>query len=749
MNHPESSRFIQTITIILVLVSFSSLAYCKVIYVDDDAVGANDGTSWENAYKYLQDALADADPAEKPIEIRVAQGIYKPDQGKNRTPGNRNHTFQLINGVTIKGSYAGLGETDPDARNVRHYHTILSGDLNSDDIDLFALNNPFGFLDEPTRAENSYSVVKAISNDKTTVLDGFTISGGNANDMADLWNPHHIGSGIYITKGEPVLINCTFTGNSAHFGGGIFNGGNPIITNCMLIRNAGWEGAGIRNHNSNPVITNCMFIGNIGYEGGGILNHGMSNPILKNCTFSGNSALFWAGAIYNHGSSSPILTNCILWNNFPEELYNSEDSEALVEYSNIRGGQSGEGNTDTDPDFINPGYWAYIDDLNISVKPNDPNAMWICGDYRLTPCSPCIDSGDPNYISEPNETDMDGNSRIIAGRIDMGAYEYPFVYDKPDEGTTPGSWRKYSENPVFSAGEYEQWDSRLNGSIAILKDNEEPVNKYKMWYVGGNQFVEGVGIGYATSSDGINWFRNENNPVLEPVEWWNTSGFSGICAIKDGSVYKLWYEGVDNQNTARIGYATSSDGINWDINNNPVFSPGYNDAWDNEDVGNPCVIKEGSTYKMWYWGDNKLADIDQIGLAVSDDGIKWQRAASNPVVAPDPSIWWQDGEGIGTPHVLRVNSGYVMTYHAADQIENIRIGLATSSDGLEWKKENEPILDLGDENSWESIGIITGSFIQDTRHLKLWYLGIDAFETIKVGLAISCDDIVFDIESEI
>jgi len=54
----------------------------------------------------------------------------------------------------------------------------------------------------------------------------------------------------------------------------------------------------------------------------------------------------------------------------------------------------------------------------------------------------------------------------------------------------------------------------------------------------------------------------------------------------------------------------------------------------------------------------------------------------------------------------------------------------------------------GDENSWESIGIVTGSFIRDTLHLKLWYLGIDASETIKVGLAISCDDIVFDVEAE-
>ena len=131
---------------------------------------------------------------------------------------------------------------------------------------------------------------------------------------------------------------------------------------------------------------------------------------------------------------------------------------------------------------------------------------------------------------------------------------------------------------------------------------------------------------------------------------------------------------------------------------------------------------------MWYWGDNDLTDIDQIGLAVSDDGINWHRISSEPVIGPDPSIWWQDGEGIGTPQVLKVNSGYIMAYHAADQTGTIRIGLATSIDGLEWEKEIIPILDLGDENSWESIGVGPGSLIQDTLHLKLWYLGSDTFE---------------------
>jgi hypothetical protein len=80
-------------------------------------------------------------------------------------------------------------------------------------------------------------------------------------------------------------------------------------------------------------------------------------------------------------------------------------------YSDIKGGWTGEGNIDADPCFVDPGYW-------------DANGVWVDGDYHLLEDSPCVDAGDPNYIAEPNETDLDGKPRVIGGRIDMGAYEY-------------------------------------------------------------------------------------------------------------------------------------------------------------------------------------------------------------------------------------------------------------------------------------------------------------------------------------
>jgi hypothetical protein len=112
-------------------------------------------------------------------------------------------------------------------------------------------------------------------------------------------------------------------------------------------------------------------------------------------------------------------------------------SSLSISYSNIQGGEAGiangshfntrldwgKGNIDADPYFVEPGYWADANDPNIIVEPNDPNAVWVDGDYHLLPDSPCIDTGDPNYVAVPNETELDGNPRVRGDVIDMGAYE--------------------------------------------------------------------------------------------------------------------------------------------------------------------------------------------------------------------------------------------------------------------------------------------------------------------------------------
>jgi predicted outer membrane repeat protein len=182
-------------------------------------------------------------------------------------------------------------------------------------------------------------------------------------------------------------------------------------------------------------ITNSIFSGNFAHgNGGGIYNHMAFETLTGNCTFSGNSAGTYGGAICTLHSLEPAITNCIFYEDsasFGNELafvlytYNTN-----IAYCNISNTPADiylgpdctlnwlPGNIDADPRFIKQGYW---DPNGTPADANDD--IWINGDYHLMPASPCINAGDPNYVPEPNETDLDGNPRIKDGRIDMGAYE--------------------------------------------------------------------------------------------------------------------------------------------------------------------------------------------------------------------------------------------------------------------------------------------------------------------------------------
>ncbi len=398
----------------------------KLFYVDDDAVGANNGSSWIDAFNYLQDALAAARYGD---QIFVAQGIYKPDRGHRVVSGDQEATFWLRNGLAIIGGYAGANALDPNARNTGLYETILSGDLNGNDVEVL---DPCDLLYEPTRAENSYNVVTGSGTNETALLNGFTITAG-------------IHCGLYNKYSSATVNNCTFTDNGgsvygaamAHWGSstvatnckfasnycGVHNRrwilnrrSSPILTKCTFSGNSG--GGGMINDRRDSILLNCIFNGNISYKSGGGLYNIFSNPILTNCTLSGNWAASFGGGIFNERSYTS-LTNCILWGNtIPEgqgqaaQIYGNY--HPVINYCCIEGWTGdlgGIGNIGADPLFVEPGYL-------------DVNGVWIDGDYHLLPGSPCIDAGDPDYIPEPNETDLDGRPRVIGGRIDMGAYEF-------------------------------------------------------------------------------------------------------------------------------------------------------------------------------------------------------------------------------------------------------------------------------------------------------------------------------------
>ncbi|HEY3244185.1 MAG TPA: hypothetical protein VGM03_12635, partial [Phycisphaerae bacterium] len=198
------------------------------IYVDAAASGANNGTSWLNAYTDLQCALGEAaSMAVPPVDVWVAAGVYHPAPAG----GDRAASFELLTNVGIFGGFGGAGsvnfpcgEAQLADRDPPLNVTTLSGDLNNDDGPGFANNG-----------ENSFHVVhSAPMTGPTAVLDGFTISAGNAN--GDPTGGHDGGGGFRQDGGAPTIRNCRFEGNACTGnGGGVFcNSGVLNLAACTI-----------------------------------------------------------------------------------------------------------------------------------------------------------------------------------------------------------------------------------------------------------------------------------------------------------------------------------------------------------------------------------------------------------------------------------------------------------------------------------------------------------------------------------
>jgi parallel beta-helix repeat protein len=177
----------------------------------------------------------------------------------------------------------------------------------------------------------NYHVVQCVNGeDANTILEGFTITGGDANGI----DARNQGGGMYNRDSSPTVTNCTFTGNSAGYGGGMLNdSSSPTVTDCIFIDNTATDfGGGIENYDGgSPTVTNCLFIGNTAGHGGGMMNNGCS-PTVTDCNFSGNSAGY-GGGMYNTGSS-PTVTNCTFTDNtatyYGGGMYNNNSSPTVI-----------------------------------------------------------------------------------------------------------------------------------------------------------------------------------------------------------------------------------------------------------------------------------------------------------------------------------------------------------------------------------------------------------------------------------
>ena len=349
-----------------------------------------------------------------------------------------------------QGVFRDSAEPGFEQRNCEVYETILSGDIGTVD----------------SNADNSYHVVSSsIGTEPNAILDGFTITGGNANGPSA--GHYNLGGGMFNDDGKATVRDCVFRANlAAVHGGGMLNSGRPTLLNCMFIENvAGSSGGGIFNNpggsltlinckfisnkangdgggmasiwNTMPNLTNCIFNNNSAAgQGGGMLNFNGSHPMVTNCTFTENSAGL-GGAICNRDGpyqSKATVRNCILWNDSPSEIY-SDNIYFDVNFSDVEGGWPG-GNIDTDPLFRD------ADGPDDIVGTEDD-------DLRLFAGSPCIDAGDNNSVpadtadldgdnntTEPIPLDLDGGLRFFDDPVtadtgngklpivDIGAYEF-------------------------------------------------------------------------------------------------------------------------------------------------------------------------------------------------------------------------------------------------------------------------------------------------------------------------------------
>jgi len=292
-------------TVALSLLLAAATCPAKTIYVDDDANGLSNGTNWADAYMYLQDALMMALSSD---QIRVAQGIYRPDQFalSDRPNLGRAETFRLIDGVTIKGGFAGRGSPDPNARDIQKYETILSGDIAGDDN-----------LGMDNLVENCRHVVTGSGTNETAVLDGFTIKSGYADGPDSEYPLINCGAGMYNENASPTVVNCTFTRNRSVLYDGEYGGlgaaiynyrSNVTIKNCMFAGNStsAWD-ATIHNQNSSPVIDECLFERN---DGCGISFRNESRGSVRQCLFLANGAGYGAGINCEY-DSSPVISDCV------------------------------------------------------------------------------------------------------------------------------------------------------------------------------------------------------------------------------------------------------------------------------------------------------------------------------------------------------------------------------------------------------------------------------------------------------
>lgn len=482
----------------------------SILYVKPGASGTT-CSSWANACADLQTALSNATTGD---QIWVAAGAYKPTPGSDRQA-----TFQLKFGVAIFGGFPDTGDPTWEDRDWETNITTLSGDLNNDDGVDFTYNS-----------ENSYHVVTGSGVDATAILDGFTISGGNAN--GDWFSPEGSGGGMHNTGASPTLTNLVFSSNAACYGGGMHN--------VSL---------------SHPTLTNVAFSSNQAlYNGGGIHNATYSHPILTAVSLNNNSATVYGGGLYN-SFSSPTITDVTFSDNIAGEIgggiFNYENSPSLTDVTfsdnkaNDGGGMSNWNSSPTLTNLI----------FNINTATNDGGGM-----YNVHDSSPTL-----------THATFSGNTASNGGGMFNWFSSSPILTDVTFNGNT-----------ASSGGGMSNWES----SDPILKNVAFSANTASLSGGGMENYKSSPTLtnvtfsGNTATNDGGGMFNvHDSSPNLTNVTFnSNTANIGGGITNAAGSSPTL---------TNSILWGNTPDQINSDASSTATVT--YSDIQNGCPTGATCI----------------------------------------------------------------------------------------------------------------------------------------------------------------
>jgi len=252
------------------------------------------------------------------------------------------------------------------------------------------------------------------------------------------------GGGIYLQDvGAATIADCNISGNRAdRWGGGLFainsrqiglsasrftqntsgsdvagihfsNCEGTISGNLVAGNSSGGTGGGINLWNSTATIRDNIICVNSGSLGAGISLRSQSQAAIRHNTIVGNTADNTGGGVYCE-SSSPTISNCILWGNTPAQIHLSA-ATPTVSFCDTQDGwvstRADSGNISMNPLFVDPD------------GPDNDWTTWEDNDYHIQMNSPCRDAGDPSLVPAEDETDIDGEPRIVNDRVDIGADE--------------------------------------------------------------------------------------------------------------------------------------------------------------------------------------------------------------------------------------------------------------------------------------------------------------------------------------